>query len=101
MSSNLEQDLIRRMQDRISKKNQESVECLIEKAERESTKDLFGKISKMPDTVVSYDPQYTYKDKVMQMYGELCYKKLLVENAIEENNVNWEKIFQVVRNIIS
>lgn len=86
--NDLEKDLIRRMQNRLVKQQEEKVKEIIEKPEKESANDLFGTINLNPHN----KSDLWYYEKLMFEYGKLCYKKLWLEDAFKNNTVDWEKL---------
>ena len=112
MNSEFEQELIKRMTERH--------QCLLNNASKEEFEDyltnlsinsaetygkapktdLFGKLSAEPSKYEYQPSELHYREKVMAIYGELAYKKKMMERNILRENVDWEEAYMIYRDLI-
>jgi hypothetical protein len=62
--------------------------------------DLFGKLSGEPSKYEYQPSELHYREKVMAIYGELAYKKKMMELNILREDVDWEEAYMIYRDLI-
>lgn len=96
----LEQELIKRMQKRLLKQQEDTVREVSENFYKDPITDLFGELSKDNIKCPYGSDDLWYKDAMMKEYGVVCYKKQWLEEKMRNGVEDWKKLYYLFEKLM-